>query len=137
MLQAALPILSLLADTLLARKTELAKQTGLPETAIGQVGAAVSDLLTRDERAAAAVMAEIDKARQHDIATDSAAPPVVVLLRGLVRPVITLAACFWYIFARLNEVPLQAEDYAIIGGIMAFWFGFRPFEKGLRPTSKG
>jgi len=36
----------------------------------------------------------------------------------------------WYIYARLNDIPLQAEDYAIIGGIMAFWFGFRPFEKG-------
>jgi hypothetical protein len=136
MLQAALPILGVLADALLTRKADIAKQTGLPEDAVGKVGAAVSDFLTRDERAAAAVMAEIEKARQHDAATGAEAPPVVVLLRGLVRPIITLAACFWYIFARLNNVPLLAEDYAIIGGIMAFWFGFRPFEKGLRSTPK-
>lgn len=136
MLNVALPILGVLADALLARKTEIAKQTGLPEEAVGKVSAAVSDFLTRDERAAAAVLADIEKARRHDIETATNAPPVVVLLRGLVRPVITLAACFWYIYARLSGVPLLAEDYAIIGGIMAFWFGFRPFEKGLRVLPK-
>ncbi len=129
MLQVALPILGVLADALLTRKAEIAKQTGLPEEAVGKVSAAVSEFLTRDERAAAAVMAEIEKARSHDVATADNAPPVVTLLRGLVRPVITLAACFWYIYARMAGVPLVAEDYAIIGGIMAFWFGFRPFEK--------
>ncbi len=136
MLQLALPILSVLAQTLLNRQSDIAKQTGLPEDTVQKVSTAVNDFLSRDERAAAAIMAEIEKARHHDVETAAGAPPLVVLLRGLVRPVITLAACFWYIFARLNNVPLLAEDYAIIGGIMAFWFGFRPFEKGLRSGSK-
>jgi hypothetical protein len=136
MLQLALPILSVLAEALLSHKTELAKQTGLSTETVDKVSNAVNDFLTRDERAASAVMAEIEKARNHDAATAENAPPIVVLLRGLVRPVITLAACFWYIYARLIGVELLAEDYAIIGGIMAFWFGFRPFEKGLRAPPK-
>lgn len=131
MLNLAKPMLGALADVLLSRKAELAQQTGLPEDAVGKVSAAVSEFLTRDERAAAAVMAEIEKARSHDVALADNAPPLVQLLRGLVRPIITLAACFWYIGARLYGIPLGPEDYAIIGGIMAFWFGFRPFEKGL------
>ena len=126
----ALPILGVVADYMLSRKADVARQTGLPEETIGKVSAAVADFLTQDERAQAAVMAEIDKARVHDTAANDNAPPIVQLLRGLVRPIITLAACFWYIYARLNGVDLTTEDYAIIGGIMAFWFGFRPFEKG-------
>ena len=130
LIQAALPVLGVVADYMLSRKADVAKQTGLPEETIGKVSNAVSDFLTRDERAQAAVMAEIEKARQHDIATTEATPPVVNLLRGLVRPLITLAACFWYIYARMSGIELTVEDYTIIGGIMAFWFGFRPFEKG-------
>lgn len=134
-LPVALPVLGAVAEYLLSRKADVAKQTGLPEETIGKVSAAVNDFLTKDERAQAAVMNEIEKARQHDIATAENTPPIVALLRGLVRPVITLAACFWYIYARLIGVELTGEDYAIIGGIMAFWFGFRPFEKGVLHSS--
>jgi hypothetical protein len=130
LIHAALPVLGAVADYMLSRKADVAKQTGLPEETIGKVSAAVSDFLTQDERAQAAVMAEIEKARQHDVALGENTPPIVALLRGLVRPVITLAACFWYIYARMAGIELTVEDYTIIGGIMAFWFGFRPFEKG-------
>ena len=127
----ALPVLGAVADYLLTRKADVAKQTGLSEDAVGKVAATVSDFLTQDERAQAAIMAEIGKARLHDTElAASGAPPIVQLLRGLVRPVITLTAFFWYVAARAQGITLGAEDYAIIGGIMAFWFGFRPFEKG-------
>lgn len=124
------PVISILADVLRSNKVEVAKQTGVSEDAIGKVGDAVESFLTKDERALQAMMAEIDKARAHDTAMNATAmPPVVLLLRGLVRPLITLTAFFWYVYARAAGIALGSEDYAIIGGILAFWFGFRPFEK--------
>jgi hypothetical protein len=79
-------------------------------------------------------MAKIDKARDSDAALNSLdLPRFVNVLRGIVRPVITLTAFFWYVYARATNVPMGAEDYAIVGGIMAFWFGFRPFEKAVFP----
>jgi hypothetical protein len=135
------PIMTLIAQLLSQRSSEVAKQTGLSEDAVGKVGQAMAEYLSKDERTAQQVMAEIEKARGHDVATSSEdSPPIVQLMRGLVRPVITLTAFFWYVVARLQGIVLGAEDYAIIGGIMAFWFGFRPFEKapgGLVPPLSG
>lgn len=124
----AVPIVAALVEILRSRKEEVAKQTGVSKEAVGQVGDLLEQYLTRDERAMQVVMAEIEKARQHDAATLSAVP-IVELLRGLVRPVITLTAFAWYVLARVQGVTLTPEDYALIGGIVAFWFGFRTFEK--------
>lgn len=129
LLTVALPIVSTVVDLLRSNKDDVARQVGVSPDAVGQVGDALQDYLSKDEKALKAVMDEIERARQHDIATGVGAPPIVVLLRGLVRPVITLTAFAWYVSARVAGVALTGEDYALIGGIVAFWFGFRSFEK--------
>jgi hypothetical protein len=127
----AVPIISALAELLRSRSADVAQQTGLSKDVVSQVGDAIDQYLTQDERAMQVVMGEIDKARQHDVETSKMNTiPLIALLQGLVRPLITLTAFIWYVYARAVGVPLGAEDYAIIGGILAFWFGFRPFEKG-------
>lgn len=95
----------------------------------GQVEKALDAYTGKDEKLVAALMGEIEKARQHDAATLEREDKLVNRLRGLVRPVVTLVAFGWYVLARVFGIPLMAEDYAIVGGILAFWFGFRPFEK--------
>ncbi len=72
---------------------------------------------------------KFNNARKHDIATFDKNDLFSNRLRSIVRPICTLIAISWYVYARANEIPLGKEDYAIIGGILAFWFGFRPFEK--------
>ena len=99
------------------------------ESIVSKVLGAVEDYANKDERMQAFLAEQINKARSHDIATFDKTDKFSNRLRSSVRPLTTFAAMAWYIYARLNEIPLQAEDYAIIGGIMAFWFGFRPFEK--------
>lgn len=125
----ALPIIGSLLDIVRSRRDDVAKQTGVSVDAVGKVGDALQDYLSRDEKALKVVMDEIERARVHDIAMGQKAPPVVELLRGLVRPVVTLTAFGWYVLARMMDIPLTAEDYTLIGGIVAFWFGFRSFEK--------
>lgn len=125
----ALPIIGALVDVVRNRKDDVARGAGVSVDAVGKVGDLLQDYLSKDEKALQVVMNEIDKARQHDIATGAKAPPVVELLRGLVRPVITLCAFFWYVLARMADIPLSGEDYTLIGGVVAFWFGFRSFEK--------
>ncbi|HEX2858692.1 MAG TPA: hypothetical protein VHP58_00580 [Alphaproteobacteria bacterium] len=127
-----LPVIQVIIGYLLARKTEVARATGLAEDGVAKVGEALQNFMTQDTAAQQKIYDEMDKARQADVATLPGAPPVVLLLRGLVRPVITLVAFGWYVAARANGVTLGSEDYAIIGGVVAFWFGFRPFEKGFR-----
>jgi hypothetical protein len=123
------PVLGVLAEFLRSKGPDVAKQTGVAESTVGQVGEALTRFLTQDERLAAQLAAEMEQARNHDVQGLTLAPPLVQLLRGLVRPVITLTAFGWYVYARSVGIVLAAEDYAIVGGIMAFWFGFRPFEK--------
>ena len=126
----ALPVIQAVTGLLNERKADVAEKTGLSVETVDQVSSAVSELLTTDERVMQVIMDEIDKARAHDNAmTASNILPAVSLLRGLVRPVITLTAFFWYVYARCVGLPMGGEDYAIVGGIMAFWFGLRPFEK--------
>jgi len=127
----AVPVLSVVNSLLTERKADVAEKTGLSVDTVGKVSGVVGDILTKDEGIREAVMAEIDKARAHDAGMVGAnALPLIGFLRGVVRPVITLTAFFWYVYARCAGVPMVAEDYAIVGGIMAFWFGLRPFEKG-------
>lgn len=75
------------------------------------------------------IVAEVDKARQHDIAIGLNASKFIINLRGFIRPLCTIAAFIWYIYAKLNNIELISEDYSIIGGTLAFWFGFRSYEK--------
>lgn len=129
-------LLGVLTSYLESRKGDVAKATGLSEETVGQVSHVVNGYLTQDERVTQAIMGEIDKARAHDAGLTGVAP-FVNTLRGLVRPLITLTAFFWYVYARSVHIALGSEDYAIIGGVMAFWFGFRPFEKGsVAPTQR-
>lgn len=126
-----LPVIQVIVGYLLGRKAEVANLTGLDEKGVGKVGDALQQFLTQDASAQQMVYDQIDKARQADVATSAGAPPLVVLLRGLVRPLVTLVAFGWYVAARATGVTLGSEDYALIGGVVAFRFGFRPFEKGL------
>lgn len=126
----AVPILQAITGFMNERKADVVEKTGLSMDTVNKVSSAVTDMLGKDERVTQAIMAEFEKARAHDMAmVASNIIPAVSLLRGLVRPVITLTAFFWYVYARCAGLPMNGEDYAIVGGIMAFWFGLRPFEK--------
>lgn len=124
-----IPLLAAVVEVFANRKADVAKSVGISEDTVTRVGSVVGEILSKDEKLMAQASAEIEKARQHDAATGGNAPPVVELLRGLVRPVVTLGAFIWYVYARANGIDMAPEDYAIIGGVVAFWFGFRPFEK--------
>ncbi len=124
-----IPILSGLAGLLKANRGAIAKKAGTTPDIVGKVTTAFEQYLSKDERVLAIAAEELNKARQHDIETQVKGIPLVNLARGLVRPVITFTAFAWYVYARVYHIPLTSEDYAIIGGILAFWFGFRPFEK--------
>ncbi len=125
------PVIGVLLEFFRLKKADGLKD-GVPvvaaQTAVGKVGAAVDSYLNRDERFVQAELDAVERARRHDVDM-GVKMPVVDLLRGLVRPVITLTAFFWYVYARVHGIVMLPEDYAIIGGIVAFWFGFRPFEK--------
>lgn len=130
LMSVALPILQAVTGLMNDHKADVAEKTGLSIETVGKVSGVVGDLLTTDERVLEAIMAEIDKARDHDNAMNASnVLPFISMLRGLVRPVITLTAFFWYVYARCTGLEMGGEDYAIVGGIMAFWFGLRPFEK--------
>lgn len=75
----------------------------------------------------ALVYKAMDKAREHDKASYGThwSGRVVDFFRGMVRPVITFTAFAWYIYARVTGIALSQEDYAIVGGVLAFWFGSR------------
>lgn len=125
----AVPMAAAVVDLLRSRKDDVAKKAGVSADAVQQVGSVLGDYLSRDQKAMQAMMDEMERARRHDVDTRGDEPPLVVLLRGLVRPVITLSAFVWYVAARAQGIPLSGEDYALIGGVVAFWFGFRSFEK--------
>jgi hypothetical protein len=132
----ALPLVSTVVGLVRDNKDGLAKAVGVDPDTIGKVGDALQDYLTRDARALKAVMDEIDRARQYDVQTSAGAPPVVLLLKGLVRPIVTFTAFIWYVFARVDGIALTDADYALVGGIVAFWFGFRSFEATGRAAGK-
>lgn len=71
----------------------------------------------------------VQQAREHDIQTFDPNDRFSNRLRSSVRPVITYTAMAWYIYARVTGYGLTHEDFAIIGSVLAFWFGVRPFEK--------
>lgn len=66
----------------------------------------------------------LNSARDHDKA--SYGIWIVDFFRGMIRPVITMAFGTLFVVAKLYPelgIVLTTEDYAMIGGVMAFWFG--------------
>ena len=129
MLNVMLPLVGALFSGLQRNRNAIAEQAGVAPSTIEKVGAAMEAYLTKDERILQQASAELERARQHDIATQVTDMPSVNFARGMVRPLITFAAMGWYVYARVQNIPLTPEDYAIVGGVLAFWFGMRPFEK--------
>ena len=113
-------------------KKKLAEKAGVDEGVFDGVAGVIENYLTKDERAQKFWAEQMDNARKHDIATFDQGDKFINRLRSSVRPIVTFVALAWYVYARLNNIPLTSEDYAIIGGVLAFWFGFRPFEKRQR-----
>jgi hypothetical protein len=68
-----------------------------------------------------AELQDISDARSHDKASYGGG--FVDFMRGIVRPVITLAAFAFYVYAKFEAIGLTVEDYSIIGMVLAFWFG--------------
>lgn len=129
LINVAIPVIQAAVELLKSRRDDVAEKAGVQKDAVDRISGVISDYLGKDEKLLALTSDEIEKARQHDVSTLDKSERVVNLLRGLVRPVVTFTAFVWYVFARAAEIPLGSEDYAIIGGVIAFWFGFRPFDK--------
>ena len=125
----ATSILGGVFDLLRGNTKQIAESSGIDEGVVGKVLGAVEVYATKDERMLTLVAEQVDKARQHDMSTFDKDDLFSNRLRSSVRPLVTFAAMIWYIYARVAGIPLGGEDYAIIGGVMMFWFGFRPFEK--------
>jgi len=116
----------LMAKTLASfKKSKNGKDLGITEDIID----GVSTYLKNDSSFEKEVLAEVEKARQHDLSLSSQTSKFVINIRGLIRPLCTITAVTWYIYAKLNAIELNSQDYSIIGGILAFWFGFRSYEK--------
>ena len=129
MMSVVAPVVGLILQWLKSDKAELAQRTGVAPGAVDKITQAMEDYLTRDERFRQQAEAALHNARQHDVQTFDSNNWQINMLRSSVRPLCSFVAMGWYVYARANGIPLAAEDYAIIGGILAFWFGFRPFEK--------
>ncbi|MDD9911583.1 MAG: hypothetical protein OXR68_05580 [Alphaproteobacteria bacterium] len=129
MLHNILPIVSTVLSLVKEKREDIASKASVKPELIDHVSSVLEKYLTKEEKAFKCISDEIEKARQHDISTQVHSVPAIELLRGGVRPIITYIAIFWYVYARVNDIQLLTEDYAIISGIIAFWFGFRPFEK--------
>lgn len=129
MLNLFTPALAGMFSALLRSRGDIASISGASEDVVNRVLTAAEQHIGKDERLQAQLFAEMESARQHDVKTFDGKDRATNALRSSVRPLITFVAMGWYVYARLNAIPLMPEDYAIIGGILAFWFGFRPFEK--------
>ena len=129
MMQLALPLLASIVSLFDSKRKVLAETAGVTEDVMAVVSRTMTDFLTKDEKVMELTMKHMQDARSHDIATFDKADVMSNRLRSVVRPVCTFIAIGWYVYARVNNIPLQQEDFAIVGGILAFWFGFRPFEK--------
>lgn len=129
MIQYLGPVLSSVISLLQKDSHHLAKSAGVSKEIMGQVTNAMQNYLSKDERMLKLSNELMKQAREHDVATFDKYDKFSNRLRSVVRPISTFIALIWYVYARLNEIELSTEDYTIIGGILAFWFGFRPFEK--------
>lgn len=137
-----MPLAGVVADMLFSRRPAAGGGAGAATGAqakevVAQMGEAVDRFMERDERLLQLAHSEVQDARRHDTAIGNGGLVLVDLLRGLVRPGITLAVFIWYIYARLHGIALSAEDYALVGGVLAFWFGMRLYEKQVGRTVDG
>lgn len=96
---------------------------------LDKIEAAFTAFVGEDTDAQKLITQSIADARDADAKTFDPSIHIINAMRSSVRPVCTFMAMSWYVYARVKGVALTPEDYAIIGGIIAFWFGFRPFEK--------
>lgn len=129
MLAAILPFITQVLGLVRDQKATIAEKAGVSAEAVDKVTTAIESYISKDERVLQMAEQDINNARQHDTSTYNPADKLVNTARGLVRPICSFIAIIWYVWARAAGIPLMAEDYAIIGGVLAFWFGFRPFEK--------
>jgi len=90
---------------------------------------AVSEYLERDVKLEKEILSQFESARDHDLNMANKNSNIINNIRGIVRPVCTFIAFAWYLYAKINNIILTVEDYTIIGGILAFWFGFRSIDK--------
>lgn len=123
------PILSSLFSAISLNKDDLAQKAGVNVSSIQKVSSVLHEYLSKDEKLMQLEQEFMNKAREHDIKTFTEDNNLVNALRALVRPICTFISLAWYVYARLHGIELITEDYAIIGGVLAFWFGFRPFDK--------
>ncbi|MCK5606049.1 hypothetical protein KAR91_29390 [Candidatus Pacearchaeota archaeon] len=75
----------------------------------------------------------LNSAREHDKA--SYGIWVVDFCRGMVRPVITVLSTTLWVVAKFYPeygIELNNYDYAIIGGVNAFWFGGKFLNKDVK-----
>ena len=105
---------------------------GVNEGVLETIQHAFTDFITKDAQAQAAINKGLQDARDADAKTFDPTIHWVNAMRSAVRPVCTFVAMGWYVYARVAGIPFGPEDYAIVGGIIAFWFGFRPFEKTVK-----
>jgi hypothetical protein len=131
MLPLLLNAAQLVLGKVIQNSSKIEKEAGVTRQVVERVLNAVGSSLENNPEQFSAIAKELDSARAFAVSTQVQGNVLVETLRGLVRPIITYVAMSWYVYARFNEIQLTAEDYAIIGGIIAFWFGFRPFEKRL------
>lgn len=129
MIQFIAPVLTTIFSLLKEDDANIAKSAGVSPNVLNKVTHVIEGYLTKDEKMLQLSAELMQQARQHDIETFDKHDKFSNCLRSCVRPIATFVALFWYVYARLHDIPLASEDYAIIGGILAFWFGFRPFEK--------
>lgn len=129
MLNVLAPALAGIFSALLKQRGDIATVSGASEDVVNRVLTAAEQHLSKDERLQAQIFAEMESARSHDANTFDKTDVIANRLRSSVRPIVTFAAMGWYVFARVEGIALAPEDYAIIGGILAFWFGMRPLEK--------
>lgn len=123
------PILSTLFNVLSSQEKILSKETGISVSSIQHLSSVLQGYMSKDEKLLKLEQEFMNKARQHDMQTYTAGHNFVNGIRSLVRPICTFVSLAWYVYARMNDIELMSEDYAIIGGVLAFWFGFRPFDK--------
>jgi len=57
------------------------------------------------------------------------APAVLRVIAGLIRPGLAALTGVLYALAKFKQFPLNEWDYYLIGGVFAFYFGFRFLEK--------
>lgn len=77
------------------------------------------------------VESSVKSAREHDKA--SYGNKYIDGIRGLVRPLITVAFAGNYITA---EEAFTSYDYAILGMVLGFWFGGRELQKLFKSRGK-